>query len=128
MDGSFAALALRMLLSLAIVVGLLALAARFPRRQGLVGTRPAAHWARVEVLSRQALGRTSGVAVVRVTGRVLLLGVSDHGVRVLTELEPGEDTPPEVGQLSASPRAQPTNLLDALRELTVRRAGTRRKP
>jgi flagellar biogenesis protein FliO len=122
MDGSFAALAVRMIVSLAVVVGLLALAARFARKQGFAGTRPAADWARVEVLSRQTLGRASQVAVIRVTGRVLLLGVTDQGVRVLTELEPREDTPSPAmpAQLAGG------SLLEALRERTVRRPGDKR--
>ena len=113
MDGSFAALALRMVFSLAVVVGLLVLAARFARRQGLAGVRPSADWAKVEVLSRQALGRSSMLAVVRVTGRVMLLGVTEGGVELLGELEPGQDTP-------AEPPARPKGLLEALRERTVR--------
>jgi flagellar biogenesis protein FliO len=126
MDGSFAALVLRMIVSLAVVVGLLVLAARFARRTGVAGTRPAAGWARVEVLSRQTLGRASQVAVIRVTGRVLLLGVTDQGVRVLTELEPQPDALPAgpAGSVAVPvrvPIGRPATLVDLLRDRTVRR-------
>ena len=91
MDANFAGLAVRMVASLAVVIALLGLAARFARRQGLAGPRQPAPWARIEVLSRSALGRSSSAAVVRVAGRVLLLGVTDQSVGVLTELEAAPD-------------------------------------
>jgi flagellar protein FliO/FliZ len=40
----------------------------------------------VQVVGRQSLGRRAGVAVVEVEGRRLLLGVTDQGVSMLTEL------------------------------------------
>jgi flagellar biogenesis protein FliO len=132
MDGSFLALGLRVIVSLAVVVGLLVLAARFARKQGLAGLRPTADWARVEVLSRQTLGRASQVAVIRVTGRVLLLGVTDQGVRVLTELEPREDAVPAgsggtVALPIQLPTSLPATLMDVLRERTVRHPDDKRR-
>src|SRR5690606_11304081 len=38
--------------------------------------------------ARQSLGRHAGIAVVEVAGRALVVGVSDAGIRLLTELDP----------------------------------------
>ena len=78
-------LTLRLVASLAIVVGLLLLLARFGARKfrGQSG-------ALVRVVHRQPLSRTSAVAVVTVGSRVLVLGTTEHQVSILTELEPEE--------------------------------------
>jgi flagellar protein FliO/FliZ len=89
-------LTIRLVVSLAIVVGLLLLLARFGARRfrGQAG-------ALVRVVHRQPLSRTSAVAVVTVGSRVLVLGTTEQQVSILTELEPEEleiDLP-EVGAL-----------------------------
>jgi flagellar protein FliO/FliZ len=78
-------LTIRLIVSLAIVVGLLILLARFGARRfrGQAG-------ALVRVVHRQPLSRTSAVAVVTVGSRVLVLGTTEHQVSILTELEPEE--------------------------------------
>lgn len=78
-------LTLRLVASLAIVVGLLLLMARFGARKfrGQSG-------ALVHVVHRQPLSRTSSVAVVTVGSRVLVLGTTEHQVSILTELDPAE--------------------------------------
>ena len=78
-----AELALRLVFSLAVVIGLLLLLSRIAgkRFRGRTG-------APIQVVHRQALSRGSGVAVVAVAGRVLVLGTTDHEVTLLTELEP----------------------------------------
>ena len=78
-------LTIRLVVSLAIVVGLLLLLARFGARKfrGQAG-------ALVHVVHRQPLSRTSAVAVVTVGSRVLVLGTTEHQVSILTELEPEE--------------------------------------
>lgn len=75
----------RVVVSLAIVLLLLWYLAR---RLGAGPTT--ARRVPVTVLGRQSLNRHAGVTVVEVGGRTLLLGVSDNGVSLLTEL----DTPP----------------------------------
>jgi flagellar protein FliO/FliZ len=84
---STAALVARSVLSLVVVFALMALAARMVRKRGLGGTSGAAG-ARIEVLARHGLGRTSSVAVVKVAGRTLVLGVTDAHVSVLAEADP----------------------------------------
>ena len=81
MDTSALVLGLRVVLALAVVLGLLWWLAR---RTG--GGRARAKVTTVSVVGRQSLGRHSGVAVVEVEGRRLLLGVTDQGVSLLTEL------------------------------------------
>lgn len=78
-------LTVRLVASLAIVVGLLLLMARFGARKfrGQSG-------ALVHVVHRQPLSRTSSVAVVTVGTRVLVLGTTEHQVSILTELDPEE--------------------------------------
>jgi flagellar protein FliO/FliZ len=78
-------LTIRLVVSLAIVVGLLLLLARFGARRfrGQAG-------ALVRVVHRQPLSRTSAVAVVTVGARVLVLGTTEHQVSILTELDPEE--------------------------------------
>lgn len=78
-------LTIRLVVSLAIVVGLLLVLARVGARKfrGQAG-------ALVHVVHRQPLSRTSAVAVVTVGSRVLVLGTTEHQVSILTELDPEE--------------------------------------
>lgn len=75
-------LLLRVGLSLAVVIGLMWLAARALRSAG--GGRGAGV---VEVVARQALGRGSAVAVVRIADKALVLGVTDGQVTLLGETD-----------------------------------------
>ena len=76
-------LLLRMVFSLAVVVGLLILISRVAARRlhGRAGSP-------IEVLHRLALSKSASVSVVSVAGRVLVLGSTDQQVNVLTELAP----------------------------------------
>jgi flagellar protein FliO/FliZ len=83
-------LAVRVGISLTVVLGLFWLAARAGSRRFSGGSRTL-----VRVRGRQSLSRTSSLAVVEVGSRVLVVGVSDGGVRLLTELDPTELEEPE---------------------------------
>jgi flagellar protein FliO/FliZ len=78
-------LVVRLICSLAVVLGLLLLIARFAGRrfQGRTG-------APVQVLHRQPISRGSSVTVVSVGTRILVLGSTEHQITLLTELEPDE--------------------------------------
>lgn len=78
-------LAIRLVFSLAVVLGLLALIARFGARRFRGGKD-----ALVQVVHRQHLSRGSAVSVVTVGSRVLVLGTTEHQIRVLTELDPDD--------------------------------------
>jgi flagellar protein FliO/FliZ len=82
-----AELAVRMVVSLAVVVGLLLLIAKFSQKRfkGRSGSP-------LQVLHRQSLSRSSGVALVSVGGRMLLLGTTDNQVQMLTEVDPADVT------------------------------------
>jgi flagellar protein FliO/FliZ len=76
-------LAVRVGVSLACVLGLLWLLSRgLQRGTGARGISSD----RVRVLSRVSLGRSSGLAVVRVGERALVLGVADGRVNLLSEM------------------------------------------
>lgn len=83
-------LVLRLVFSLAVVIGLLLLLAKFSSRRfrGRSG-------ALVQILHRQPLSRSSAVAVVTVGTRVLVLGTTEQQVTVLAELDPDEIELPE---------------------------------
>jgi flagellar protein FliO/FliZ len=90
-----ALLGLRVALSLACVLGLIVVAGR--RLQGSAAVRRQ-RTVPLSVLGRQSLGKGAGIALVEVAGRVLLLGVGEQGVRVLTEVDvPTEAAPAERG-------------------------------
>ena len=78
-------LTLRLVFSLAVVLGLLALLARVGGRR-FKGGRDAM----IRVVHRQAISRGSAISVVTVGSRVLVLGTTEQQVRVLAELDPEE--------------------------------------
>jgi flagellar protein FliO/FliZ len=78
-------LVVRLVFSLAVVLGMVILLARFGGRR-FRGSADAL----VRVVHRQALSRSASVAVVSVGSRVLVLGTTEHQVQLLTELEPEE--------------------------------------
>ena len=86
-------LLLRMVFSLAVVVGLLILISRVAARRlhGRAGSP-------IEVLHRQALSKSASVSVVSVAGRVLVLGSTDQQVNVLTELDADAFGTPETDE------------------------------
>lgn len=94
MDTSSVVLVARVAVSLACVLGLLWwLARRTGGRPGTgKGARAGLLRARTSiplaVVGRQSLGGRTSVALVAVGERRLLLGVSEHGVTLLTEVEP----------------------------------------
>ncbi|MEQ6901963.1 flagellar biosynthetic protein FliO [Nocardioides sp. YIM 152588] len=88
---SMVELGFRLVGCLALVVGLLFLIARFANRRFT-----AAAGAPVQVIARQQITRSSGIAVVTVGDRVLVVGTTDQQVSLLAELEPDELVDPVV--------------------------------
>jgi flagellar protein FliO/FliZ len=74
----------RLLLSLAMVLGLMWLIARRVRRRSGTGRRQSRV---VDVLARQQISRNVSVAVIRVVDRTLVVGISDGGVSMLAEAD-----------------------------------------
>jgi flagellar biogenesis protein FliO len=58
-----------------------------PERRRIRRPKAARRRNRLEVLARQPLGKTASVAVVRVAGRTLLIGVTDTAVQLLSEVD-----------------------------------------
>ncbi len=93
-------LTLRVVLSLAVVLGLFWAVARIGSRKMTAVTRVGDQGARSPALSRGA-----SIAVVEVGCRVLVVGISDGGVRLLTELDPVElESVQEVPEPGISPK------------------------
>ena len=122
---------LRLVASLAVVLGLLALAAKAAKRTGFAGAGGRRSTAPVAILARQGLAKSASVVVVRAADRALVLGVTDHAISLLAEVDPSlmetpspepARTPVLVGAPDAGPVRTPSwrNAIDAMRDRTVR--------
>ena len=129
-DVSVVGTLVRLVLSLATVLTLMVLLARYLRHRQIgtgfgTGASPRRRRALpLEVVTRQGLSRGSSIAVVRVSGQLLLLGVTESAVSVLRELEEVEDVVPEAADDSAPALGAPIDLVstivESLRRWTVR--------
>jgi len=138
MDTSLVALLIRVVVSLGVVLAVMAGAAAVLRRSGVVGVAPAGRRgmrrrgaAPVEIIARHGLSRTSSLAVVRLGERALVLGVTEHQVTLLTEMDPAElDASPGPDENFVGPAGPGIGagtlpwkvVLEELRERTVRRS------
>jgi len=144
MDTSLVALLVRVVVSLGVVLAIMAGAAAVLRRSGVTGTTGGSRrglrrrHAPLEVIARHGLSRGSSIAVVRLGERALVLGITEHQVSLLKEIDPAElEAPPESEDPSSpgTPRTPPTAgpgigagalpwkvALEQLREKTVRRS------
>ncbi|RFU22860.1 FliO/MopB family protein [Geodermatophilus marinus] len=73
---------IRLVLSLALIGAVLWFAARLARQRGLGQGNGL-----IEVVARQRMGRTSSLSVVRVAGRVLVVGSTEEQVSLLAEVD-----------------------------------------
>jgi flagellar protein FliO/FliZ len=76
---------LRLVLCLAFVGAVLLFASRFAKKRGLGGATGV-----IEVVARQRMGRANSVSVLRVAGRVLVVGSTEEQVTLLAEVEDDE--------------------------------------
>ncbi len=120
-DGSVVMAVLRLLVSLAVVLVLLVGLARWAARRGAGGWRPGGATVRVDVLARRALGKSSTLQVVRVGEQVMVLGVTEHAVSVLRELD-GEDLVTPAAEATA-PAPQASTFAAAVRRVAVTDGG-----
>jgi flagellar protein FliO/FliZ len=126
--GSTFGMLVRLVLSLGVVLGLMAVAANVMRRTGMGGAGGLGRrrGLPIEVVARHAVGRRSSVALVRAGGKGLVLGVTDHTITVLAETDPDELVPPspqdeQPAGTPVAPTTPWTALLENVREKTVRR-------
>lgn len=122
-DVSVLSLLGRLVFSLAIVLFLMFLVARVMRNRTMPGVgRIGARRDLLRVVARQPLTRTASIAVVHAADRALVVGVTDHGVSVLAELDVSAlepDDPDGAMPVTSAPSWQ--GFLDVLRERSVRR-------
>ncbi|HEY4410249.1 MAG TPA: flagellar biosynthetic protein FliO [Acidimicrobiia bacterium] len=136
MDTSLVVLLVRVVVSLGVVLAVMAGAAAVLRRSGLAGTAGAGRRGPgrprpVQIVSRHGLSRGASITVVRLGERGLVLGVTDHQVTLLTEIDPAElEAPPDESPMTAGPPAPRIGAgsipwkvtLEQLRDRTVRRS------
>ncbi len=134
-DGSVVGTLVRLVVSLAMVLTLMAFLARYLRNRqigiglGIGGGQRRKKALLLEVVTRQGLSRGSSLAVVRVSGQLLLLGVTESTVSVLRDLEDVDEAElvPETLDICAptqSPldiRTTAGSVVEILRQRTVRR-------
>ena len=79
----------RLLFSLSIVIGLMWIAAQQLRKRGYggVGGKRPGGGVQVELLARRSMGRNSSIAVVRVGDRSMDVGVTDHQINNLGDVD-----------------------------------------
>lgn len=123
----------RVVISLAVVIGIMIVAARVLRRRGVglgggSGGRRPVGTAAIELLARRGLTRSTSIALVRIGDRHLVVGVTDASVSVLAEGGPetlGLMAAPleAIEAIRTTPQVSPTRktLLNAMRESTTRR-------
>lgn len=87
---------IRLVLSLGLIAAVLVFASRLAKKRGLGQGNGL-----IEVVARQRMGRASSVSVLRVAGRVLVVGSTDAQVTLLAEMEEDEVR----SALAASPHA-----------------------
>ncbi len=76
---------IRLVLSLGFIAAVLVFASRLAKKRGLGQGNGL-----IEVVARQRMGRASSVSVLRVAGRVLVVGSTDEQVTLLAEMEDDE--------------------------------------
>jgi flagellar protein FliO/FliZ len=76
---------IRLVLCLALIAAVLLFASRVAKKRGLGGATGV-----IEVVARQRMGRASSVSVLRVAGRVLVVGATEQQVTLLAEVEDDE--------------------------------------
>ena len=114
---------LRMVLSLAAVLALMVGLLYAVKRFVLPGTGSARLPVQVEVLGRRALQPKKAILVVRVAGRVLVLGTSEQGIQALAELSDEElqgAVAAQTGVTPAPPLPFATYLQETLRTMRHR--------
>ena len=118
----------RLIMSLGVVIGLMWIAANVLRKRGIAGTTSSKRSARgpeVELVARKPLGRNASIVVVRVGERSMLVGVTDHQVTNLgdvefADIELYEDNTWTVSSGASGPASAWKTMLEQMRNRTVR--------
>lgn len=138
---------LRVGFSLAVVLGLIWAAARFAKRNGRLASRGSD--AHLDVVAKRQVGRRGNLLVVEAAGRTLLVGVTDSAISLVADLSDqrpiamqaterdaglegradvecldealGAASRVVVADVRAAATPKRESLVDALRDMTVRR-------
>jgi flagellar protein FliO/FliZ len=119
----------RLIISLGVVIGLMWIAANVLRKRGIAGTgggaRKGPRGPEVELVARKPLGRNASIAVVRVGERSMVVGVTEHQVTNLGEVEFAdielyEDNTWTVSSGGTSPASAWKTMLEQMRNRTAR--------
>jgi len=89
---------IRLVLCLAFIAAVLLYASKLAKKRGLGGATGV-----IEVVARQRMGRSSTVSVLRVAGRVLVVGSTEEQVTLLAEVEDEELQTALAAQLGSAP-------------------------
>lgn len=128
-DTNVVELLLRLGISLALVVAVIMVSAKVLRGRTGFNLGRDASGPRLDVLDRTSLSRSASVAVVRVGGRGLVVGITEQSVTLLAEApelvvryeqREAERTAPPTEQDAPHPTRM--NFFEALRESTTRRS------
>ena len=118
----------RLILSLVVVIGLMWVAANVLRKRGFAGvaSRRGPKGPELELLARRPLGRNASIAVVRVGDRSLVVGVTDHQVTKLgdveiTDIDLDEDNTWTVSSGATGSTSAWKTMLEQMRNRTARR-------
>lgn len=74
----------------------------------------------VELVGRSSLGRSSSVALVRLGSRCFALGVTEQHINLIAEVDIDLDEPEPAGTQAPDPRSSWREVLETLRDRTVR--------
>ena len=128
----------RLAASLGMVVAIILVIAKAVRARGGLGFGRNPSGPRLDVLDRTSLSRSASVAVVRVGGRGLVVGITEQSVTLLAEAPelidryeqseaertapPVEHDAPGWPEATLAPEPARMSFFEALRESTVRRS------
>jgi flagellar protein FliO/FliZ len=120
----------RLIFSLAVVIGLMWVAANVLRKRGVMtggGARRNGPRVDVELVARKHLGRNSSIVIVRVGDRSMVLGVTEHQVTKLDDTETPEIDLNDTGAIWTAPTGTSSlgsawkTMLEQMRNRTARR-------
>ncbi len=130
MSGDTLIMFVRLIFSLAVVMGLMWAAATVLRKRGMVtGSARRGSGAEIELVARRSMGRNASIAVIKVGDRTMVVGVTDHQITKLDDAELAviDLREEEAGATWTAPAGPPSlgtawkTMLEQMRSRTARR-------
>jgi flagellar protein FliO/FliZ len=121
---------LRMVLAMAVVIGIMYVAARVFRTKMLTTKQKTSGSVDMEVIARQPLSRAASLVLTHIGSKFLVLGVTDHSVNTITEVDVvdlkdglnADWTTHSGDELIDRSDSSRKGMIEQLREMTARRA------